>query len=53
MGMPMELHATQAAAVVYSNIVDLPQDQYQEGATSFISLLGSPHLYYLLESQSS
>ena len=52
MGMPMELHATWAA-VVYSNIVDLPQDQYQEGATSFVSLLGSPCLYYLLESQSS
>ena len=52
MEMPMVLHATQAQ-VDYTNIVDLPCDPDLEGATPFVSLLGSPCLYCLLEPQSS
>ena len=52
MGTPVELHATWAD-VVHSKNLDLPQDQPQEGAPLFISLLGSPHVHSLLDSQSS
>ena len=52
MGMPVALCATWAQ-VDYTNIVDLPHNPAQEGVTLFISLLGSPCLHCLLESQSS
>ena len=44
----MVLHATWAQ-VVYSDIVDLPHDQSQEGATVFDALLGFPCLCFLME----
>ena len=49
MGMPIVLHATWPLEE-FSNIVDLPPDQFQEGVTSaFDALLDSPCLYFLLE----
>ena len=45
----MALCATRAQ-VDYTNIVDLPCNPDQEGVTPFISLLSSPHLHCLLES---
>ena len=53
MGMPMVLHATWAQVDACTNIVDLPCNPPLKGATPFVGLLGSPHLYHLLEFQSS
>ena len=52
MGTPVELRATRAD-VVYSNSLDLPRNKYQEGAPSFVYLLGSPRVHSRLDSQSS